>query len=115
MAGGTSGDPEVGALLDILRATDIGVPTGTWRVFIITATRRPGVTHGALSAKLTKWTFHLQQHVTLELTVGALLGGLVEDTNVKELGFVAVPKVTGAWHSALRDQRSRNVVCNGPC
>ena len=57
-----------------LYATDVGVPTGKQRVFIVAVKLRPGGSTATLVSKLTRWKQRLQQRVTTKPSVGALLG-----------------------------------------
>lgn len=55
-----------------LHATDVGVPTGKQRVFVVAVKRRPGVAPDVLAAKLAKW--RLQQRVAVKPVVSTFLG-----------------------------------------
>ena len=57
-----------------LRATDVGVPTGKQRVFVVAVRRHPHQPMRQLPAKLNRWKLRLQQRANSKPTVGACLG-----------------------------------------
>eukprot|EP00903_Cladosiphon_okamuranus_P006352 g6222.t1 len=54
-----------------LKATNVGVPTGKQRVFIVASKRPPGTTGEELITKLSRWRQRVQQPASVTPTVGS--------------------------------------------